>query len=77
MSYRSLADVRGRKEQLKRDLRDDEEKISHLWKELTRPSEAFDRSATPSQRIMGLINTGGSLIDGAILGWKLYRKFKR
>lgn len=77
MSYHSLADVRGRKEQLKRDIRDDEEHITALWKQLTRPSEAFERGATPTQRIMGILNMGGGLIDGAILGWKLYRKFKR
>ena len=30
---------------------------------------------TPTQRFSGAISTGAGILDGLILGWKLYRKF--
>ncbi len=44
---------------------------------MSRPSDLFSKSASPSKRITGLINTSAALFDGAILGWKLYRKFRK
>ena len=56
-SYKSLNEIRTRKETLHEDIRKADEQIR------------------TSKRIMGLLNAGTGIIDGLILGWKLYRKF--
>ena len=64
----SLNDIKLRKEIIRNAILEDEKKIGTLW---------HDRNSSPSKRITSFINTGASIIDGAILGWKLYRKFRR
>ena len=75
--YKSLDDIRRRKETLRNEIQEDDKKIKNLWEEMSRPSDLFSKSASPSKRIVGLMNTGAALFDGAILGWKLYRKFRK
>ena len=75
--YKSLNDIRIRKEMLRNDILKDDQKIRTLWHSLFKPSDIIDKNTSPSKRISSLINTGATVIDGAILGWKLYRKFKR
>lgn len=75
--YKSLNDIRMRKEMLRNDILKDDQKIRTLWHSLFKPSDIFDKNTSPSKRISSLINTGATVIDGAILGWKLYRKFRR
>ncbi len=70
--YRSLDDIRLRKAQLRTDLTKDSNKIAGLWNELMHKPK--DKN-TPTQRFSGTISTGASVLDGLILGWKLYRKF--
>ena len=60
-----------------KDFYEDAKKIKNLWEEMSRPSDLFNKSASPSKRITGLMSTGAALFDGAILGWKLYRKFRK
>ena len=64
----SLEELRMRKDTLRSDIQKDEEQIKSLWNE-----DIW--GATPSKRIAGLLSTGASVIDGALLGWKLYRRF--
>lgn len=75
--YKSLNDIRTRKEMLRNAILKDDEKIRTLWNELFKPTEIFDKNTPPSKRISRILNTGATVIDGAILGWKLYRKFRR
>lgn len=75
--YKSLNDIRTRKEMLRNAISKDDEKIQTLWNELFKPTEIFDKNTPPSKRISRILNTGATVIDGAILGWKLYRKFRR
>ena len=75
--YKSLNDIRTRKEMLRNAISKDDEKIRTLWNELFKPTEIFDKNTAPSKRISRILNTGATVIDGAILGWKLYRKFRR
>lgn len=75
--YKSLDDIRRRKETLRNEIQEDDKKIKNLWEEISRPSDLFSKSASPSKRITGLMSTGAALFDGAMLGWKLYRKFRK
>lgn len=74
-AFCSLADIRARKEQLQNEIYADEEKIASLWSELFYKKETQE-PATPVQRMSNMINMGAGVIDGVILGWKIYRKFK-
>ncbi len=75
--YKSLDEIRRRKETLRNEIQEDDKKIKNLWEEMSRPSDLFSKSASPSKRITGLMSTGAALFDGAMLGWKLYRKFRK
>ena len=74
--YNSLEDIRYQKEMLHIDLHKNEQQIAYLWKELLKPAEAFQKNASTSNRLIGLFNVGTNILDGAILGWKLYKKFR-
>lgn len=74
--YKSLDEIRIRKDQILKSIRKDEEGMRHLWNSM------FNKPATltsklPSKRISGLMNTGTGIFDGVLLAWKLYRKFKK
>lgn len=74
-SYKSLTEIHLKKEDLLKDIRKDDKQIQNLWKSLFHND--IQKATTRSQRFSGLINTGAGILDGIILGWKLYRKFKR
>ncbi len=74
--YKSLADINLRKEALRNDIIKDEQKIQTMWKGLFERPAAL-RSGSTGNRIMALVGNGAGLVDGLILGWKLYRKFRR
>lgn len=74
--YNSLEDIRYQKEMLQIDLYKNEQQIAYLWKELLKPAEALQKNASTSKRLIGLFNVGTNILDGAILGWKLYKKFR-
>lgn len=76
-SYGSLSDIRMRKEQLRNDILKDDQKIKDLWGNIFHKPDVLRKDIGPSKRAMGLINTGAGLLDGLLLGWKLYKKFKK
>ncbi len=76
-SYQSIEEIRLRKAALLKDIEADSAKIEEKWHSLFKKPEALARPATPSQRITGMISTGAGVLDGILLVWKLYRKFKR
>ncbi len=76
-SYQSIEEIRLRKAALLKDIEADSAKIEEKWHSLFKKPETLSRSATPSQRITGMISTGAGVLDGILLVWKLYRKFKR
>lgn len=70
--YRTLDEIRLRKAHLETEIAKDNAKIKGLWDNL------FHKPAKrPKQknRFSGMINTGAGIVDGLLLGWKLYRKF--
>lgn len=75
-SYKSLDEIRMRKDMILRDIRKDDSQVRKLWGSLFH-KPAMLTASTPSRRFSGLMNTGAGILDGLILGWKLYRKFKK
>lgn len=75
-SYRTLEEIRLRKSQLLVDITKDSNKIGRMWNNLFHKPSASGKK-TAGKRMSGIISTGASVVDGLILGWKLYRKFKK
>ena len=73
--YKSLEEIRDRKYALKAQIRKDDQQIKELWGDLFHKPDMLVAS-TPSKRLTGLMSTGAGVLDGLILGWKLYKKFK-
>lgn len=77
ITYKSLSDIRIRKEMLRNDILKDDQKIKTMWRSLFKKPDALKKNATPGSRISSLVGNGAGILDGLILGWKLYRKFKK
>ena len=77
IQYSSLNEIRLRKELLRRDIEADDAKIKALWRSLFVGPDALSKKAMPSKRMQSLFSIGAGAFDGALLAWKLYRKFKR
>lgn len=73
--YNSLRDLKEYKDALNKKLKADEDEIKRLWNSLFKPVKSGPK--TPTQRIQSALSLGTGVIDGLILGWKLYRKFKK
>ena len=70
----SLTDIRNYKMELRKQIDKKEEAIVSLWHDLFHKEETEPKTNT--QRIAKMISLGAGAFDGAMLGWKLYRKFK-
>lgn len=70
--YSSLEELRQRKEELRGMINEDQQRAATLWKDL------FHKPAQPTGFLGGgqIVKTSIGIIDGMILGWKLWRKFK-
>ena len=74
-TFSSLEEIEAYKQEVRQEVHNDEQHIAQLWKELFYKEESR-MPKTPLQKVMGMVNMGSGVIDGLILGWKLYRKFK-
>ncbi len=70
--YRSLNEICLRKYELDSEISKAENKISVLWDGLFHKPKA---NITQTQRMSNIVNNGIGMLDGLILGWKLYRRF--
>lgn len=70
LQYKSLDDIRARKEQLRRELRQDNHSMKTQWNTLFHKEE----SNLPSHRFANVMSTSMSVFDGLILAWKLYNR---
>lgn len=77
MQYSSLSDIRQRKDLLRKGIEADDEKIKNLWGAIFRKPDALSSTASTGKRLNSLLSIGAGAFDGALLAWKLYRKFKR
>ena len=76
-AYNSLTEIRLRKELLRKDIEADDAKIKKLWHSLFVKPDALSKNASKGKRLQSMINIGAGAFDGALLAWKLYRKFHR
>ena len=72
-TFATLEDIRVEKERLRLAMSEKGEEVSMLWQELVHPA-ADDEVKTPTQRLLHYAHAGAGLVDGVIMGWKLYRR---
>ncbi|MDO4959791.1 MAG: hypothetical protein Q4E68_11145 [Prevotellaceae bacterium] len=72
--YQSLLTIRARKLELNKEIQRSEHEIKTTWNALFHPKKQATPK-TPTQRILAMASSSMGLIDGALLGWKLYKKF--
>lgn len=68
----TLEDIAEYKARIKEEIKADERLIGQQWQSLFNADES-----KKNNRWFNLLNTGMGMVDGAILGWKLYRQFKK
>ena len=71
LKYKSLDDIRMRKEELRQSLRQDNQSMKTQWNGLFH----HEKSNSPSRRLANIMSTGAIVLDGVILAWKLYNRF--
>lgn len=74
-TFCTLEEIERYKDEVRQSIHDDEKRIGTLWSDLFH-NEDRHTPKTPVQRMINMVNIGSGVIDGLILGWKLYRKFK-
>lgn len=73
MIYRTLTDIQAEKERLRQAVASKEEEVAKLWNDTFHGVDEQEYK-TPTQRVLQYANTCAGLFDGALLGWKLYRR---
>ena len=72
--FSSLADIRAYKEELRGQIKADEHDMAVKWDMLFHRKEPAPRNK--AQKFARMLSLGSGMLDGALLGWKLYRKYK-
>ena len=75
-SYRTLEDIEARKDEIRLQLRQSDKQMKEMWHSLFRKPDSL-ASLSPTRRITSLLSNSATVVDGLILTWKLYRKFKK
>lgn len=75
-AYDSLEAISAHREALKKEIEKGNKELKEKWNDLFHPKER-KVVKTRTQRLLSLANTGAGIIDGAIFGWKIYKKFKK
>ena len=70
-TYKSLDDIRARKEALRKELQQDNSSMKTQWNSLFHK----EKSNLPAHRFANLMATSVSVFDGILFAWKLYNRF--
>ena len=74
--FDSLRDIELRKAKLRGEIKTQEKSMGKLWDSLFH-NKSQKAMNTRQQKMTKLFSTGIGVVDGAMLAWKLYRKFKK
>lgn len=72
--FQSLTDIRNYKEELRKQIKHDEENIAAKWDDLFHKEEVAPNGK--AQKLARMLSLGTGVFDGVMLGWKLYRKYQ-
>jgi hypothetical protein len=72
----SLKTLQTKRTALKREINGKEADLHKIWDDLFhKKEENLMSSLSPTKRIMSFISSSTVVIDGMLLGWKLYNRF--
>lgn len=71
----TIAELKAQQKLVRAQLNGEQKELQRQWDSLFRRGSKSPK--TPTERVLGFVTKGSTLLDGAILGWKLYKKFKR
>lgn len=71
--YQDTTDIEQRKAELRKAITAKENEIANLWDSIFNPPQS-NVVETPTQKAIHYAHTAAGVFDGALLGWKLYRK---
>lgn len=70
----SLSEIAKRKEILLKQIRRNQKDMEHIYRQLRQKDKPKGRRKVSFHSLIG---TSAGVIDGLIVAWKLYRKFKK
>ncbi|MBO5613581.1 MAG: hypothetical protein J5905_03650 [Prevotella sp.] len=73
----SLQLLQERKAALKQEINAKEAGLRQLWDGVFHKPQPVMQSLSPTKRVLSLLSSSTAVIDGMLLGWKLYRRFGR
>ena len=74
----SLTILQARKAAVRKDIDAKEKSIHKLWDDVFHHKDETPLAAfSPTRRAMSFISSSTAIIDGILLGWKLYNRFGR
>ncbi len=73
LKFDTIDAIHQRKEELSQEIRENIISIDKNWKSMFNNEEPKSKGS----RWINIINTSTGILDGVLLGWKLYRKFSK
>lgn len=73
MTINDLREIRLRKKKVLSLIKKDNDNMSQMWKSLFQKKNKSKKKLT----ISSVLTAGTGVLDGLLLTWKLYRKFKK
>ncbi len=73
--YDSLLAIKAKKAELRTEIDKNGKEIAKLWNSIFHAKNTNPLS--PTQKFLSFATTSSGIIDGALLGWKLYRKLRK
>ena len=71
-TYTTIEDIMAERNRLHEAMIQKGDEIASLWDDLVHPKQ--DDSSSPTQKLLQYANAGAGVVDGVLLGWKLYRR---
>ena len=74
----SLNALQTKRASLKKEMNKEETKLRQTWDNLFHKKEdSLVSSISPTKRALSFLSSSTAVIDGMLLGWKLYNRFGR
>lgn len=73
----SLKILQQRKADVKKEITAKEKGLHKLWDDVFHKPQPVMQSFSPTRRAMSFLSSSTAVIDGMLLGWKLYNRFSR
>lgn len=75
-AYTNLRDIRLRREYLLKEIQKEQKTMGQLRQSLFKKDSPSKRGGRRFS-LSAILTAGGGILDGALLAWKLYRRFKK